>query len=99
VLGHRLDREPPVTHGFDLTRVRVANTMTARKRPAKEGGSTVRLRDYWLDALATGVTAVMLAFVYSVLAGYAAGPAPSTPQASVAAPASQPGQLADSMPR
>jgi hypothetical protein len=56
----------------------------------------VRLRDYWLDALATGVTAVMLAFVYSVLAGYAAGPAPNAPQALVAAPAPQPGQLADS---
>lgn len=56
----------------------------------------MRLRDYWLDALATGVTAVMLAFVYSVLAGYAAGPIPSTPQASNAAPASQPGRIVES---
>jgi hypothetical protein len=59
----------------------------------------VRLRDYWLDALATGVTAVMLAFVYSVLAGYAAGPPPNTQQASVAAPAPQSGQFADSTSR
>ena len=56
----------------------------------------MRLRDYWLDALATGVTAVTLAFVYSVLAGYAAGPVPNTPQASVAAPASQPGRIVES---
>ena len=56
----------------------------------------MRLRDYWLDALATGVTAVMLAFVYSVLAGYAAGPDPNVAQASVAAPASPPAQLANS---
>ncbi|HLH88479.1 MAG TPA: hypothetical protein VKX28_08475 [Xanthobacteraceae bacterium] len=56
----------------------------------------MRLRDYWLDALATGVTAVMLAFVYSILAGYAAGPIPNTPGASIAAPAPQPGRIVES---
>ena len=47
----------------------------------------LRLRDNWPDALATCATAVMLAFVYSVLAGYAAGPRPNTHQVSVTAPA------------
>jgi hypothetical protein len=56
----------------------------------------VRLRDYWLDALATCVTAIMLAFVYSILAGYAAGPVPITPQASIAIPVPQPGRMVES---
>jgi hypothetical protein len=56
----------------------------------------VRLRDHWLDVLATCVTAVTLAVVYSVLAGYAAGPSPNTPQASIAAPAPQPGRIVES---
>ncbi|HUI97830.1 MAG TPA: hypothetical protein VLX44_18885 [Xanthobacteraceae bacterium] len=33
-----------------------------------------RLRDYWLEALSTCVTAVLVGLVYTVLAGYAAGP-------------------------
>jgi hypothetical protein len=33
-----------------------------------------RLRDYWLEALSTCVTAFLVGFVYTVLAGYAAGP-------------------------
>jgi hypothetical protein len=56
----------------------------------------LRLRDYWLDALTIGVTAVTLAFVYSVLAGYAAGPIPDAPQASIATPAPAPGRIVES---
>ncbi len=33
-----------------------------------------RMRDYWLEALSTCVTVVLVGFVYTVLAGYAAGP-------------------------
>jgi hypothetical protein len=33
-----------------------------------------RLRDYWLEALSTCVTAVLVGFVYTVLSGYAEGP-------------------------
>jgi len=59
----------------------------------------MRLRDYWLEVLATCVTAVMLVFVYSVLDGYAAGPvaATTTHHAAIAAPAPQPWRLADSV--
>ena len=56
----------------------------------------MRLRDYWLDALATCATAVMLAFLYSILAGYAAGPISDTPQASITAHAPQPGRIVES---
>ena len=41
-----------------------------------------RLRDYWLEALSTCVTVVLVGFVYAVLAGYAAGPHLSVPQAA-----------------
>ena len=33
----------------------------------------VRLRDWWLDAVTTGVTVVLMTFVYMVLAQYSAG--------------------------
>lgn len=43
-----------------------------------------RLRDYWLEALSACVTAVLVGFVYIVLAGYAAGPSrPRLQQAAV----------------
>ena len=34
----------------------------------------VRLRDCWLEVLATCVTALLLGLIYGVLANYAAGP-------------------------
>jgi hypothetical protein len=46
-----------------------------------------RLREYWLETLMTCATAVMLAFTYNVLAGYATGPviaAQHAPSAQVA---------------
>ena len=46
-----------------------------------------RLRECWLETLTTCVTVMMLAFTYSVLAGYAAGPvigAQHAPSAQVA---------------
>lgn len=42
-----------------------------------------RLRDYWLEALSTCVTAFLVGFVYTVLAGYAAGPSLRLQQAAV----------------
>jgi hypothetical protein len=33
-----------------------------------------RLHDYWLETLSACVTAVLVGLVYTVLAGYAAGP-------------------------
>jgi hypothetical protein len=80
-----------VTRRFDSTRGVCRDDTEPR---SKEEGDTVRLHDYWLDALATCATAVMLAFVYSVLAGYAAGPIPNTHQASITAPTQpQPGRF------
>jgi hypothetical protein len=58
-----------------------------------EEAAMTRLRDYWLEMLATGVTVFLLAFVYGVLADYAAGPVVKlTHQAAVVHPA---GRLAD----
>ena len=39
-----------------------------------------RLRDCWLEALATGVTALLLGLIYGVLANYAAGPLGAKPR-------------------
>jgi len=33
-----------------------------------------RLRDHWLEALSTCVTAVLVGLIYTVLSGYADGP-------------------------
>jgi hypothetical protein len=46
--------------------------------PVRDGAEEVsmgRLRDCWLEALATCVTALLLGVIYGVLANYAAGPA------------------------
>ncbi len=45
-----------------------------------------RLRDHWLEALSTCVTAALLALVYGVLAQYAAGPPFSLGQTSALQP-------------
>ncbi|HEY1542499.1 MAG TPA: hypothetical protein VGG01_08820 [Xanthobacteraceae bacterium] len=57
------------------------------------------LRDFWLETVATCVTAGMLVFLYTVLAGYAAGPAAGTYQASVVATPAPQQRLADSVTR
>jgi hypothetical protein len=43
-----------------------------------------RLREYWLETLATGVTVVLLAFTCAVFIGYAAGPTIGTQHAAMA---------------
>jgi hypothetical protein len=46
-----------------------------------------RLRNYWLETLSACVTAVLVGLVYTVLAGYAAGPQSAVQETTGAAPA------------
>jgi len=58
-------------------------------RRVADGAEEVRMRrlhDYWLEALSTCVTAVLVGLVYTVLAGYAAGPRFAAQETTGAAP-------------
>ena len=46
-----------------------------------------RLNNYWLETLSTCITAVLVGLVYTVLAGYAAGPHSAALETTGAGPA------------
>jgi len=53
-----------------------------------------RLRDHWLEAVSTCVTAVLVGLVYTVLSGYAAGPPFNLQQAAALHDSAQPARAA-----
>ncbi len=55
-----------------------------------------RVRDYWLEMLSTGVTVMLVGVVYTVLAGYAAGPSFGDQQVSAVRQSGQTHTLAAS---